>query len=496
MGFSLTVHEGKDLGRQFSFDQQEVTIGRTAENDVVLVEPGVSRRHAMIRFEGGCYVVQDLGSANGTQVNGSPAADEELQSGDMIAVGPVVFAFEAAQEDGSTRILDTSALPPPKRPSRPVEADGGESRRKTTALATRRPASLAAPVQEKSALAPSPRKRPAPIARAPAKGPAALSASERARILRENSGPLGKIKLFLAEKPPSVRKGIIGGAGALAAVVALLIGIALWPNSGPIILGPGDESTVVRSLAESQGDAVFGFGEDLEVTVVTRYELHFEFEHSGSIPVVYNLVFQSKGIERADEVDITLNAVPIGKVAPAMGEYSKEQSIRLPKKHLRAGTTNEIVFDNTFNSKTAGNETWAISSVELKMVPLPGCNPEGECEREARKLYEMAEKMWQAKQVSARNAYDAWDNLTRAALFLEVLEVKPDLSNLVQQTSREIERYLEGICSKTLLESKRAEELGNYEKALKALKDGLLWFPGNDHRCKGQLEEKIAEYSG
>ena len=166
MGFSLTIQEGKELGRQYSFDQPEVAIGRTADNDIVLYDAGVSRKHAIIRDEGGRFFVEDLGSANGTQVNGNPAREEELQSGDEIAVGPVVLSFEVvASDDGSTRILDTSSLAP--SPKRHPQVDPGEAGRKTTAMAVRRPSSPSAGPRPRSSPSP-PKPRQGPCRRPPA----------------------------------------------------------------------------------------------------------------------------------------------------------------------------------------------------------------------------------------------------------------------------------------------------------------------------------------
>src|SRR4051812_11790873 len=98
MGFTLTVAEGKERGREYTFSQAEICIGRTAENDLVLTEPGVSRKHVKIREDGGQFFIEDLGSANGTKVNGNPITEDEIRDGDQVQVGPVIFAFQSIQE--------------------------------------------------------------------------------------------------------------------------------------------------------------------------------------------------------------------------------------------------------------------------------------------------------------------------------------------------------------------------------------------------------------
>ncbi len=110
MPFVLTIAEGKGRGQQFKFETVDVTIGRGAENDVVLNDAGVSRTHARIQRQGGGFVLLDNGSANGTELNGLVIEKPSvLRAGDRIGVGPVVFEFTAqpaarAVSGGETRI--------------------------------------------------------------------------------------------------------------------------------------------------------------------------------------------------------------------------------------------------------------------------------------------------------------------------------------------------------------------------------------------------------
>jgi hypothetical protein len=94
MPFELTVAAGSGRGRRFRFGAVEVTIGRAPENDLLLVEPGVSRCHARIRAEGPGHVLVDEGSRNGTALNGTPIRGAvALSPGDRIGIGPVLFEY-------------------------------------------------------------------------------------------------------------------------------------------------------------------------------------------------------------------------------------------------------------------------------------------------------------------------------------------------------------------------------------------------------------------
>lgn len=82
--FHLFVGE-KSLGT-FSLGKGELTIGRNPGNDILIDNVGVSRRHAVIRWSGDRAIVEDLGSANGTFVNGEKITSHELRDGDEIVV--------------------------------------------------------------------------------------------------------------------------------------------------------------------------------------------------------------------------------------------------------------------------------------------------------------------------------------------------------------------------------------------------------------------------
>ena len=83
--------------------------------DVVLTDPGVSRRHTAIRAAGGRITVEDLGSSNGTYVNGAQVTGEvELADGDEVQVGGTVFSVHGA--DAATAVVGAGAPPTTDHP--------------------------------------------------------------------------------------------------------------------------------------------------------------------------------------------------------------------------------------------------------------------------------------------------------------------------------------------------------------------------------------------
>jgi hypothetical protein len=73
--------------------KQTIVIGRSDECDVVLVDPGASRRHAEVRREGDEWVILDLGSTNGTELNGRRVNRHRLSPGDRILIGGATLEF-------------------------------------------------------------------------------------------------------------------------------------------------------------------------------------------------------------------------------------------------------------------------------------------------------------------------------------------------------------------------------------------------------------------
>ena len=73
-----------------------VTIGRRPESTLQMADPNVSRNHAEIRPQGNGWILVDLGSTNGSRVNGVRVSSHELREGDEVSFGNTVLRFEAS----------------------------------------------------------------------------------------------------------------------------------------------------------------------------------------------------------------------------------------------------------------------------------------------------------------------------------------------------------------------------------------------------------------
>jgi pSer/pThr/pTyr-binding forkhead associated (FHA) protein len=85
----LTLREGQSLGLDFPITTRETTIGSEEGQTVVISHPRVSRRHAVLSYEGGRFVLRDC-SQHGVRVNGDPVREAVLRSGDLIRLGESV----------------------------------------------------------------------------------------------------------------------------------------------------------------------------------------------------------------------------------------------------------------------------------------------------------------------------------------------------------------------------------------------------------------------
>ncbi len=119
--FKLTLinNQSSDPAKVFELIKSEIVIGRDEGVDVVIPTPAVSRRHAKLSMEGNGYVIEDLGSSNGTFVNGERLrARKALNAGDEIKLGQAItlsYTAPATQESQKTAVR-----PAPAKPSQPA----------------------------------------------------------------------------------------------------------------------------------------------------------------------------------------------------------------------------------------------------------------------------------------------------------------------------------------------------------------------------------------
>ncbi len=89
----LLVHAGGTVSEVPLGDGRTLTIGRLPECDVVIDDRGASRHHAQVRISGGEATLTDLGSTNGTLLNGRQVQTRQLEDGDKITIGSTLIEY-------------------------------------------------------------------------------------------------------------------------------------------------------------------------------------------------------------------------------------------------------------------------------------------------------------------------------------------------------------------------------------------------------------------
>jgi hypothetical protein len=111
-------------GRHYALDQPVINVGRRIDNQIVLEDAHVSRTHAQLRVRDGRFVLFDLGSTGGTQVNGRKVKQHILRPGDVITISELRLVY--GEDDGGPPDTATAYTPPfPPRPAGDQETETG-----------------------------------------------------------------------------------------------------------------------------------------------------------------------------------------------------------------------------------------------------------------------------------------------------------------------------------------------------------------------------------
>lgn len=96
--------------REYPIEQGEITIGRKADNVILLDHPTISSHHSVIFNDGQSCIIQDLDSTNGTRVNSREIQSAELHHKDLLQLGSVEFMVDAPELTASaSRYTDANA---------------------------------------------------------------------------------------------------------------------------------------------------------------------------------------------------------------------------------------------------------------------------------------------------------------------------------------------------------------------------------------------------
>lgn len=112
--YQLVMQKGPNPGKIYELVHEEATIGRDISNRIVINDPEVSRRHARLTLQVGGYVIEDLGSTNGTFVDGQRLMGPHLlRPGQTVMFGEkITLAYEALGFDPNATLVGVAGGPP------------------------------------------------------------------------------------------------------------------------------------------------------------------------------------------------------------------------------------------------------------------------------------------------------------------------------------------------------------------------------------------------
>ena len=122
ISYQLKMNAGPTPGKILQLAKPELFIGRDISNDVVIADADISRKHARLVLQGEGYLLEDLGSTNGTFLNGERlTAPQTLQPGDLIRLGEAVeLVFELPVAEAIETVVEAQPGAYPAGPQPPL----------------------------------------------------------------------------------------------------------------------------------------------------------------------------------------------------------------------------------------------------------------------------------------------------------------------------------------------------------------------------------------
>jgi|MDTC01.2.fsa_nt_gb hypothetical protein len=312
MGFRLELTSGRGAGKSFFFASNSVSIGRHADNDLVVYDTGVSRHHCVVSGDDRGWVITDESSANGTFVNDVMTRRSQLRQGDLLQIGPLVFRFMLAE--GPTGWDSTSPLLfAPGSDVGVIELEGIDTE--------------------------------------------AHDASKASELISQLDGAKGRTLTgsFVARGRSGFKKGSTWILG-IALGLFLVAGIAFY---GVVEDMPRDRSGELFDLNSETGQWRFG-AEGADIYAPSRVNL--QFESRGERSRVKFLVW---GTRTDDELAVLINGVRVG-YAPRRSQLQPvEAEFILEPRYLISGTN---VLSFVYTSQAGSARVWGVRSITIELV--------------------------------------------------------------------------------------------------------------------------------
>ena len=416
-GFVLSVIDGLNSGREYHFEA-DAQVGRVEENDVIMVDPGISRLHARIHGRRGVFLVEDLGSSNGTRLNGELIEGPEvLKDGDYVGIGQATLEFSNMDLDRAGDV--TARLRLTEKQQKKLDQGG------------------------------------------------TVMGSPKERIVALWKTPRGK--LF----------AIAGGFAFLILGAGMLK--QCFPskkqakNIQPEL--SGDPVDYDEYHAKGYWSWSFGYG---AFNRNYRDKVSFRYVKPPE-KLRVTLEYAAWGIDDSEEVVILVNGKRVGTVPTTKKitlrditryKYAYGLGMEIPLGMLKDGE-NLITFDNTQNDGS-GTDLWEISYVKLRetSIPPPSRTKAMQCLQKARGLHEQAN-------VDPANLMNAIRNYECARDYLEEMPVKPAQYGVAREKIISINKVLNKKFRQAMFDAQKSYRQNEPDAAKAVLQQTILYFKSN-----------------
>lgn len=200
------------------------------------------------------------------------------------------------------------------------------------------------------------------------------------------------------------------------------------------------------------------------------------------------LYYTAGGIDSKQEVAILLNGQLIGYAPLAKGIWGQETVLRLPKKALKKGTVNQLVFDNMLNPPQF--DQWAVRNLRIKTLEENLCDL-----GKAKKLIELGQEMYVQKNISKGNLYLAYRYYRNAAAYMQDCSKKEDLFKQAKIKQEQTRQELDTLYHDFRFAFQKAFKMNNLDQCVGILENIVQYFPDPlDERHK-EAAEILEKYS-
>ncbi|MEE8408007.1 MAG: FHA domain-containing protein [Myxococcota bacterium] len=460
MTFRLRITEGKSAGKEFSFSQASVKIGRLSDNDLVLYDMGVSRYHCEIIDDDDAFTLRDTGSANGTILNETITTEAHIREGDKIRVGPVVLVFEPGKGPRTSGTDASISKPGLKREL--FRPDTEHKRRQLEEQAT-----------------------------------TAFSGDDDEAHRKQRRGTVPKTPKVAAEEGRTDTGSFVVHAGdrtrgfrALprSTRIALLLAVAVVLIGGMASVWMIKQKPRYDRSAEiftADGvNAAFKFGAG-KVDVYTPDRVNFQFDYKGGRVVVY---YAAGGIEGQNELEMLVNGKRVRYVRTSPRRWTMDLKTVVPRRLLEPGM-NVLTFDNTLTPATP--ERWGVARVRIEEERLPPPD-----EKKAKELFELGAAAYDTRSVTPQNLARSVQYYGDARRYLEALETAPPLLTDIENAERRAADDLQSIYDSYVFSAEKAIRFGDRQGAVESLRDLLRYFPDDSDPRHRQAKRRLTDLIG